>query len=87
VLVLELSDAAERGRNSASLQLADMLGGVIGTAGAGTLYSLLLNPDRTPGTGVFALLVLVLAVSALLAAIAGARTHAPSPAAREADRA
>jgi MFS family permease len=87
VLVLDLSDAAARGRNSASLQLADMLGGVIGTAGAGTLYSLLLNPDRTPGTGVFTLLVLVLAVSALLAAVAATRTRTPSTAAREADRA
>jgi hypothetical protein len=63
-----------------------MLGGVIGTAGAGTLYSLLLNPDRTPGTGVFTLLVLVLAVSALLAAVAATRTRTPSTA-READRA
>jgi MFS family permease len=87
VLVLDLSDAAARGRNSASLQLADMLGGVIGTAGAGTLYSLLLNPDRTPGTGVFTLLVLVLAVSALLAAVAATRTRTPSTAAREADHA
>jgi MFS family permease len=87
VLLLELSDAAERGRNSASLQLADMLGGVIGTAGAGTLYSLLLNPDRTPGAGAFALLVGVLAVSAFLGAAAGARSRTPSPAVAEAGRA
>lgn len=87
VLVLELSDAAERGRNSASLQLADMLGGVIGTAGAGTLYSLMLTPDRAPGPGAFALLVGALAVSALFGAAAGSRTSTPSPAVREADRA
>ena len=87
VLLLDLSDAAERGRNSASLQLADMLGGVIGTAGAGTLYSLLLNPDRTPGPGAFALLVGVLAVSALLGSAAGSRTRTPSPVVRGAERA
>jgi MFS family permease len=87
VLVLELSAAAERGRNSASLQLADMLGGVIGTAGAGTLYSLMLTPDRAPGPGAFALLVGVLAVSALVGAAAGSRTSTPSSAVHEADRA
>ncbi|WP_369044794.1 MFS transporter [Sinomonas sp. P10A9] len=82
VLVLDLSDTADRGRNSASLQMADMLGGVIGTAGAGTLYSLLLTPERTPGPGVFSLLAGALAVSALLAAVAGARagTTAAKPA-------
>ncbi|WP_052206864.1 MFS transporter [Sinomonas humi] len=87
VLVLELSDAAERGRNSASLQLADMLGGVIGTAGAGTLYSLMLTPNRVPGPGAFALLVGALAISAFLSGAAGSRTSTPSPAVREADRA
>ncbi|MEA5456124.1 MFS transporter [Sinomonas sp. JGH33] len=87
VLLLDLSDEAERGRNSASLQLADMLGGVIGTAGAGTLYSLLLNPDRTPQPGTFAVLVGALAVSALVGAAAGTRTRTPSPVVREAGRA
>jgi hypothetical protein len=82
VLVLDYSDDATRGRNSASLQMADMLGGVIGTAGAGTLYSLLLTPERTPGPGVFALLTASLAVSALLAVFAGTRTgQRPAPAA------
>lgn len=82
VLVLDYSDDATRGRNSASLQMADMLGGVIGTAGAGTLYSLLLTPERTPGPGVFALLTASLAVSALLAVFAGTRTgERPAPAA------
>ncbi|BCT76658.1 hypothetical protein SCMU_25000 [Sinomonas cyclohexanicum] len=74
VLVLDYSDDATRGRNSASLQMADMLGGVIGTAGAGTLYSLLLTPERAPGPGVFAVLTASLAVSALLAAATGARS-------------
>ncbi|WP_136609730.1 MFS transporter [Sinomonas albida] len=87
VLLLDLSDAAERGRNSASLQLADMLGGVIGTAGAGTLYSLLLTPGSVPGAGVFALLVGLLAVSALLGSVAGSRSRTPSPVASEAGRA
>ena len=87
VATLDLSDAAERGRNSASLQLADMLGGVIGTAGAGSLYALLLDPSGTPGALGFALLTGVLAVPALVGALAGTRTHAPSPADRKAPRA
>lgn len=86
VLVLDLSDTADRGRNSASLQMADMLGGVIGTAGAGTLYSLLLTPERAPGPGVFSLLAGALAVSALLGAVAGARTRTPSAAVASAER-
>jgi MFS family permease len=87
VLTLDLSDAAERGRNSASLQLADMLGGVIGTAGAGTLYAHMLDAGSTPGALGFALIAAVLAVPALVGAIAGLRTHAPSPADQEAPRA
>lgn len=87
VATLDLSDAAERGRNSASLQLADMLGGVIGTAGAGSLYALLLDASRTPGALGFALLTGVLAVPALVGAFAGTRTHAPSSADRKAPRA
>ncbi len=87
VAMLDLSDAAERGRNSASLQLADMLGGVIGTAGAGSLYALLLDASRTPGALGFALLTGVLAVPALVGAFAGTRTHAPSSADRKAPRA
>lgn len=78
VLVLDYSDAATRGRNSASLQMADMLGGVMGTAGAGTLYSLLLTPGAVPGPGVFVPLAAALTVSALLAAFAGGRSAAPS---------
>ncbi|MGT2461019.1 hypothetical protein [Sinomonas atrocyanea] len=79
VLVLDLSEAADRGRNSASLQMADMLGGVMGTAGAGTLYSLLLTPEAVPGPGVFALLAAALTLSAFLSAFAGVRSAAPSP--------
>ncbi|GAB4099712.1 MFS transporter [Sinomonas halotolerans] len=87
VATLDLSDAAERGRNSASLQLADMLGGVIGTAGAGTLYALMLDGSRTPGAFGFALLTSSLAVPALLGAVAGRRTDAPSRAGAGAPRA
>ncbi|WP_235778772.1 MFS transporter [Sinomonas notoginsengisoli] len=75
VLVLDYSDAATRGRNSASLQMADMLGGVIGTAGAGTLYSLLLTPGAVPGPSVFVPLATALMVSALLAASASGRSR------------
>ncbi|MDQ0258284.1 MFS transporter [Sinomonas atrocyanea] len=85
VLVLDLSEAADRGRNSASLQMADMLGGVMGTAGAGTLYSLLLTPEAVPGPGVFALLAAALTLSAFLSAFAGARSAVPSAVASAAD--
>ncbi|WP_413248027.1 MFS transporter [Sinomonas flava] len=87
VLTLELSDAAERGRNSASLQLADMLGGVIGTAGAGTLYAHMLDSGSAPGAAGFALIAAVLSVPALFGALAGLRAHAPSSADQEARRA
>lgn len=48
VLVLKLSATREQGRNSAALQISDQLGGVVGTAGAGALYALLLD-EADPG--------------------------------------
>lgn len=73
VLVLELSNEQDRGRNSASLQLADMLGGVIGTAGAGTVYALLRNPIQPSEAGVYVVIWAILAFFAALAAVAGFR--------------
>jgi MFS family permease len=64
VLVLQMSAPEERGRNSASLQLADQLGGVVGTAGAGALFSLLRDPDNPGAIGVYVVIWLVLAVVA-----------------------
>jgi MFS family permease len=64
VMVLKMSAPEERGRNSASLQLADQLGGVVGTAGAGGLFSLLRDPDNPAAIGVYVVIWLVLAVVA-----------------------
>ena len=64
VLVLQMSAPEERGRNSASLQLADQLGGVVGTAGAGALFSLLRDPDNPGAIGVYVVIWLVLALVA-----------------------
>ncbi|MFI5085837.1 MAG: MFS transporter [Actinomycetales bacterium] len=77
VLLLEYSPAPERGRNSASLQLADMLGGVIGTAGAGMLYSLMRNPSNLSDPTVFAVLWGALALAAAVGIASGARSRRP----------
>lgn len=73
VLVLAQSPAAERGRNSSALQLSDMLGGVIGTAGAGTVHALLWDRNDPEDAGVFVVIWAGLAVFSVLAAIAGYR--------------
>ncbi|NKX54583.1 MFS transporter [Arthrobacter mobilis] len=74
VLVLELSAPAERGRNSSSLQLADQLGGVVGTAGAGGLFTLLHRPGNPADSGVFAAIWLVLAACAAAGLYTGWRS-------------
>ncbi|MFD1213373.1 MFS transporter, partial [Arthrobacter sp. GCM10027362] len=79
VLVLELSAPAERGRNSSSLQLADQLGGVVGTAGAGGLFALLHHPGSPADSGVFAVIWLVLAVFAAAGLYTGWRSSTPQP--------
>ncbi|WP_155852876.1 MFS transporter [Arthrobacter sp. H14] len=75
VLTLKLSPSAERGRNSSSLQLSDMLGGVVGTAGAGTVYALLWDRNIGESTGVFVVIWASLAVFSMLAAVAGLRAR------------
>ncbi|WP_323958745.1 MFS transporter [Arthrobacter sp. JZ12] len=73
VLVLKLSAPEEQGRNSASLQLSDQLGGVIGTAGAGGLFALLREPGATGQLSVFAVMWLVLGLFAVIGIAAGFR--------------
>lgn len=74
VLVLNLSTASERGRNSASLQLSDQLGSVAGTAGAGTLFAALRDPAHPEQIGVFVVIWVSLAAAALIGIAAGARS-------------
>lgn len=77
VLVLRLSSPGDRGRNSASLQLADQLGSVIGTAGAGALFAALHAPAQPEQIGVFVVIWVSLAATALLGVPAAARSRVP----------
>jgi predicted MFS family arabinose efflux permease len=73
VLALELSPATEQGRNSASLQISDALGGVLGIGLAGAVFAALHNPSGDDGP-VFVGIWWGLAVVAALAALVGHRT-------------
>ncbi|RJU03071.1 MFS transporter [Arthrobacter frigidicola] len=73
VLVLSLSPKAEQGRNSASLQIADQLGGVAGTAGAGTLFALLRDPAAPGRVEVFVAIWLALCLFAAAGIVSGLR--------------
>jgi MFS family permease len=73
VLALELSPASEQGRNSASLQISDALGGVLGIGLAGAVFAALHQPEGDDRP-VFAGIWLGLAVVAALAALVGRRT-------------
>ncbi|UVJ38214.1 MFS transporter [Arthrobacter sp. CJ23] len=79
VLVLNHSEPHERGRNSASLQLADQLGAVMGTAGAGALFAALRDPAHPEQIGVFVVIWVSLAAAALFGIVAAARSGVPSP--------
>ena len=73
VLVLELSPAQEQGRNSASMQISDALGGVLGIGLAGAVFAALHDPQGDDGP-VFAGIWFGLAVVAALGALVGRRT-------------
>ncbi|NKX49275.1 MFS transporter, partial [Arthrobacter deserti] len=79
VLILKLSAPAEQGRNSSSLQLADQLGGVVGTAGAGGLFRLLHHPGGAADSGVYAAIWLVLAAFAAAGLYTGLRSSPRRP--------
>ena len=79
VMVLALSTSADRGRNSASLQISDQVGAVAGTTVAGILFALLQDPAVSGQTGVFRVMWLVLAVFACLGIVSGARSAIVTP--------
>lgn len=79
VMVLELSTSADRGRNSASLQISDQVGSVAGTTVAGILFALLQGPAASGQSGVFNVMWLVLAVFAGAGIISGARSAIVTP--------
>lgn len=82
VLVLGLSASGEEGRNSASLQVSDALGGVLGIGAAGALFAAL-HTTAGQDADAFAVIWSVLALVGLLAAFVGSRarpeTVAPAP--------
>lgn len=77
VLLLDLSAPSEQGRNSASLQVSDALGGVLGIGAAGAVFAALHDPRGSDGD-VFSLIWWGLAVVGLAAVWAGRRTRLPS---------
>ncbi|MCG2624014.1 MFS transporter [Arthrobacter sp. I2-34] len=79
VLILELSPPAEQGRNSSSLQLADQLGGVVGTAGAGALFTVLHQPGAAGDSGSYTVIWLALAVFAAAGLYTGWRSSPRKP--------
>ena len=72
VLSLALSAARDHGSTSSSLQLADVLGSVMGISAAGALFAALHQPDGSD-IPVFALMWVVLAGVASLSMVGGQR--------------
>ncbi len=78
VLVLELAPEQEHGQASAALQLSDVLGSVLGIAGATAVFGAGYQPGDP---GIFVVISLGLAAVAALAVITGRRCAlAPAPA-------
>ncbi|MHA7271933.1 MFS transporter [Arthrobacter sp. TMT4-20] len=73
VLVLKLSPAQERGKNSSSLQLSDQMGGMVGSTIAGGLFALLRDPSNPGQVGVFVAIWLALCLFAVAGIVAGSR--------------
>ena len=82
VLTLGLSSRAEAGRNSASLQVSDALGGVIGIGAAGAVFAAM-HTRAGSDAGAYATIWSGLALVGLLAAFVGSRARpaaaAPAP--------
>jgi MFS family permease len=75
VLVLDLAPVAEHGRASASLQLADVLGSVLGIASATAVFAALHEQD---GVGVYVTIFAGLSGVAALAMLSGTRCGQPA---------
>lgn len=73
VLSLSLSEPRDHGRTASSLNLADVLGSVMGVAAAGAVFAALHNPSGSDAQ-VFVLMWVALAAVALLGVVAGRRT-------------
>ena len=74
VLSLALSAVKDHGRTSSSLQVADVLGSVMGISVAGAVFAAMHNPDGSD-IRVFELIWLGLAAVAALAMVSGQRTR------------
>ncbi len=72
VLVLALSPVEEHGEHSSSIQLADVLGGVMGVATATAIFAAL-HTSAGQDSGVYALIFAALAASGAIAVPAGLR--------------
>lgn len=79
VMVLDASSAADRGRNSASLQLSDQVGAVAGTTVGGALFAVLAQPGTSQEGTSFAVMWLFLAVFAVIGTAAGIRSAIVRP--------
>jgi hypothetical protein len=75
VLSLSLSAVRDHGRTSSSLQVADVLGSVLGISAAGAVFAALHNPAGSD-IRVFELIWLSLAAVSALVMISGQRTRA-----------
>jgi MFS family permease len=78
VLTLHLSPPGEEGRSSASLQVGDSLGSLLGIGLAGALFSVL-QSRSVPNGGSYAAVWLTMGLTGLLAALASLRVR-PAPA-------
>ena len=74
VLSLSLSQVRDHGRTSSSLQVADVLGSVMGISVAGAVFAAMHNPAGSD-IHVFELIWLALAAVAALAMVSGQRTR------------
>ena len=74
VLSLALSPVSDHGRSSSSLQVADVLGSVLGISAAGAVFAAMHNPDGSD-IPAFVLIWVSLAGVAALAMVGGQRTR------------
>jgi MFS family permease len=75
VLSLALSAVRDHGRTSSSLQVADVLGSVLGISAAGAVFAAMHNPDGSD-IHVYELIWLSMAAVAALVMVSGQRTRA-----------